>query len=120
MKLLGREGTPVDEDLLPVLEPQPSGAVRATEAADGIHMAGILHTERHRRQRPDVRAVDPANRASAQDAHEVGPDFSATPQGDMLWHDAPPLDPAPRSIYVIPPASVVTLHWEAADTPPAG
>jgi hypothetical protein len=111
MKIVAAQRASVDVNLLDILEPQPSRAVRTPEAADRIRMAGIRHTQRHRPLRPDVRAVDPANHASAQDAHEVGPDFSVAPQRETLWHDAPPLDPAPRSIYVIPAANILTPRW---------
>ena len=95
-KLLGRERAPVDVDRLPVLEPQPSRAVRATEAADGIHVPRILHAQRDWRQRPKARALDAASRACAQDAHEVGANVAAMLQIETLQHDGPPLARARR------------------------
>jgi hypothetical protein len=94
-------------DILGILEPQPSRAVRATEAADGIHVPRILHAQRHRRQRPELWTLSPANRACAQDAHEVGANVAAMLQIETLQHDGPPRARAPRSIHVITAASVV-------------
>ena len=111
MKILVAQRASVDVNLLGVLKPQSSRAVGTSEAADGIHVPTILHPQRRQRQRPEVRTLDSANRASAQDAHEVSADVAAMFQRETLWHDAPPLDPAPRSIDVIPAANILTPRW---------
>ncbi|SRR6266496_2873551 len=108
MTLLGIERAPADGDILAVLEPQPPRAVWATKPANGIHVPRILHAQRHRRQRPEVQTLDPASRACAQDAHEVGAEVAAMLQIETLQHGGPPLDRAPRSIQAITAASVVT------------
>jgi hypothetical protein len=41
--ILAAQRASVDVDRLGVLEPQPPRTVRATEAADGIHVPRLLH-----------------------------------------------------------------------------
>jgi hypothetical protein len=96
MKILVAQRASVDVNLLGVLKPQSSRAVGTSEAADGIHVPTILHPQRRRRQRPEVRTLDPANRASAQDAHEVSAEVAAMLQIETVRHDGPPLARAPR------------------------
>jgi hypothetical protein len=44
----------------------------------------------------DVRTLDLTDRSGAQDAYEVGADFEVASQFEIVRHDGPPLDRAPR------------------------
>jgi hypothetical protein len=115
MKILVAQRASVDVNLLGVLKPQSSRAVGTSEAADGIHVPTILHPQRRRRQRPEVRTLDSANRASAQDAHEVSADVAAMLQIETVRHDGPPL--AHHGTAIMPDSSLAERSQRGLQNP---
>jgi hypothetical protein len=78
------EHVPVVANGLAVLEPQPPGAVRATEAPRRVRMAGLLDSDRDWRLRSVVRGFDSAGNAPTLRTHEITTDVMTTQERECI------------------------------------